>query len=49
VGGAYPYFVACVLRRRHPFLSGEEGRASLEVVLAAYRSIRERRWVELPL
>jgi predicted dehydrogenase len=32
-----------------PFPSGEEGRASLEVILAAFRSSSERRTVSLPL
>lgn len=49
VGGAYPYFVRCILQNERPFLSGEEGRASLEVMLAAYESIRTGGWVELPL
>lgn len=49
VGGAYPYFVQCILANRQPFVSGEEGRATLEVVLAAYRSAEEGQWVDLPL
>ena len=49
VGGAYPYFVQCILANRRPLCSGEEGRATLEVVLAAYRSAEQGRWVELPL
>lgn len=48
-GGAYPYFVDCLLRKTPPAVSGEEGRASLEVILAAYESVRIGGWVELPL
>lgn len=46
--GAYPYFTQCILSQQPPFISGEEGRATLEVVLAAYESIRTERWVDLP-
>ena len=46
-GGAYPYFMQCILTNRQPFVSGEEGRAALAVVLAAYRSAQEGRWVAL--
>ena len=47
-GGAYPYFIDCLLHKTPPCVSGEEGRASLEVILAAYESIRRNEWVELP-
>lgn len=47
-GGAYPYFVRCIAQRIPPFVSGEEGRSTLEVILAVYRSIADRCWVELP-
>ena len=49
VGSAYAYFIDCILNDREPFVSGEEGRATLEVILAAYESIRTGGWVELPL
>ncbi len=48
-GGAYAYFVRCILTGTRPFVSGEEGRKSLETVLAAYESARTGRWVTLPL
>ena len=48
-GGAYPYFARCIRNRIAPFVSGEEGRASLEVILAAYESVRRGGWVTLPL
>ena len=46
-GGAYPYFTRCIQEGTEPFVSGQEGRASLEIVLAAYESIRRGGWVEL--
>ncbi len=49
LGGPYAYFARCIAQGRQPFISGEEGRASLEVVLAAYESMRRGRWVALPL
>ncbi len=49
VGGAYPYFAECVLTGTPPFVSGEEGRATLEVILGAYESMRTGGWVDLPL
>jgi len=48
LGGAYPYFVRCIRRRRKPAVSGEEGRATLQILLAAYESARRGRWVDLP-
>jgi predicted dehydrogenase len=47
--GPFQYFIDCILKSEKPFVSGEEGRASLEVVLAAYISMREGRFVALPL
>ena len=47
LGGAYPYFAQCILTNRKPFVSGEEGRAALEIVLAAYRSARDGGWVDV--
>jgi predicted dehydrogenase len=49
LGGPYAYFTRCIAQGRAPFLSGEEGRASLEVILAAYASLRSGEWVRLPL
>lgn len=48
-GGAYPYFARCIQEHLTPFVSGEEGRASLEIILAAYESIRQGGWITLPL
>ena len=49
LSGAYPYFVRCIASGTKPFIGGEEGRATLEVVLGAYESARRGEWVELPL
>ena len=45
----FHYFVDCIKKGIKPFVSGEEGRASLEVILAAYKSAQEGKWVKLPL
>ncbi len=42
-------FFECLLRDEEALVSGQDGRRSLEVALAAERSIRERSPVELPL
>lgn len=47
VGGAYPSFVRCILENRRPVCPGEDGRSTLAVVLAAYRSAEEGRWVDV--
>ena len=47
--GAYQHFTRCIQNDTTPFVTGEDGRASLEVILAAYESIRTGRWVTLPL
>jgi predicted dehydrogenase len=43
------HFFDCVLEDKQPLVSGEDGRRSLEVMLAAERSIAEGRIVTLPL
>jgi predicted dehydrogenase len=43
------YFFNCVLNDQPPSPSGEDGRRSLEVMLAAERSIAEGRIISLPL
>jgi len=48
-GGPYAYFLHCVQTGEKPFVSGEEGGASLEVILAAYESARTHSVVRLPL
>ncbi|MFB3896631.1 MAG: Gfo/Idh/MocA family protein [bacterium] len=48
-GTPYQYFVNCIEKREKPFVSGEEGAKSLEVILAAYKSSHEKKFVKLPL
>jgi len=42
-------FCQSIMKDKDPSVSGEDGLKSLEVVLAAYKSTKERRWVSLPL
>jgi predicted dehydrogenase len=42
-------FCASILSDTDPPVTGEDGYKSLEIVLAAYLSVRERRWIDLPL
>jgi predicted dehydrogenase len=44
----FAHFVECVARDRTPIVTGEDGRAVLEIVLAAYASAGQGRRVELP-
>lgn len=42
-------FCDCIIEDGNPSIDGEDGIRSLEIVLAAYKSSKERRWVSLPL
>ena len=46
--GEMAHFVDCVLRDGKPLVTGEDGRAVLEVVFAAYESARTGGKVALP-
>jgi predicted dehydrogenase len=46
--GEMAHFVDCVQNDRQPLVTGEDGRAVLEVIFAAYESAREGRKVALP-
>lgn len=48
-GTPFQYFLDCIEKGEEPFISGEEGKKSLEVILAAYESGAARRIVNLPL
>ena len=48
-GGAYPYFARCIRQGIEPEASGAAGCRTLEVILAAYASMRTGGWVTLPL
>lgn len=43
----FHYFINCIRKGERPSVSGEESRRTLEVILAAYRSAREKRWVKI--
>jgi predicted dehydrogenase len=43
------HFVACVRDDRPPRITGEDGRAALEIVMAAYASAGQGRTISLPL
>ncbi|MBI2093659.1 MAG: Gfo/Idh/MocA family oxidoreductase [Candidatus Omnitrophica bacterium] len=47
-GGAYSCFIQCVQEGKAAAVSGEDARASLEVILAAYASVKSGGWIELP-
>jgi len=41
--------IGVIREGKQPAVDGREGRKSVEIILAIYKSWRERRWVELPL
>ena len=43
----FAHWVFCIQNDKEPASSGEEGRASLEIILAGYQSSAERRFVDL--
>lgn len=43
----FAHWVDCIQHDHHPVTTGEEGRASLEIILAGYQSSAERRFVDL--
>jgi predicted dehydrogenase len=49
MAGAIVHLLECLERGERPLTDGAEGRASLELVEAAYRSLREGRAIRLPL
>ena len=46
--GEMEHFVDCVRNNKEPFVTGEDARAVLEVIFAAYESTHTGRKVELP-
>jgi len=46
-GGACGYFIHCIQNKETPFISGEEGLRSLEIILNTYRASKEGRPVAL--
>ena len=44
---AVHYFIDCVIGKKKPFVSGEEGRATMAVINAAYESNAKGKWVKV--
>jgi len=44
---AIHYFIDCVEKKEAPFVSGEEGKETIKVILAAYESSKTGRWVKV--
>jgi len=44
---AVHYFIDCVIKGEKPFVSGEEGRETIKVILAAYESNKIGQWVKI--
>ncbi|MFC1590075.1 Gfo/Idh/MocA family protein [Candidatus Omnitrophota bacterium] len=44
---AVHYFLDCVEKKEPPFVSGEEGRETIKVILAAYESAKTGKWVKV--
>jgi len=42
-------FCQSILKDKKPSVTGQDGLKALEVVLAAYKSAKERKWINLPL
>lgn len=44
---AVHYFIDCVTEGKKPFVCGEEGRETIKVILAAYESDKQGKWVKI--
>jgi predicted dehydrogenase len=44
---AMHYFIKCIVEKQKPFVSGEEGKATIDVILAAYKSAESGKWVDI--
>ncbi len=44
---AVHYFIDCVIEGKKPFISGEEGKETIKVILAAYESKKTGKWVKI--
>ncbi len=45
----YRDFCESLIADRDPYITGEEGRSAVEIILAIYKSALEKRWIELPM
>jgi len=41
------HFVDCIIGDKEPFITGEDGKAALKIVLAAYQSAKTHKWIEI--
>ncbi len=44
---AVHYFIDCIQKKRKPFVSGQEGKETLKVILAAYKSNKRGKWMKI--
>jgi len=44
---AVHYFINCVIEKKRPFVSGEEGRETMRIINAAYESNEAGKWVKV--
>lgn len=44
---AVHYFIDCVIEKKRPFVSGEEGRETIRIINAAYESNESGKWVKV--
>ncbi len=44
---AVHYFIDCIQKRQKPFVSGQEGKETLKLILAAYESNKKGGWVKV--
>jgi len=41
------HFIDCIVNKQKPFVTGEDGLITLKIIKEAYRSIEEKRWIEI--
>ena len=44
---AVHYFIDCIQQKQKPFVSGQEGKETLKLILAAYESNKKGKWVKI--
>ncbi|MEA3560506.1 MAG: Gfo/Idh/MocA family oxidoreductase [Candidatus Omnitrophota bacterium] len=44
---AVHYFIDCIQQKQKPFVSGQEGKETLKLILAAYESSKKGKWVKV--
>ena len=46
-GGEIDYFIDCIIKKKQPIVNEEDGLKSLKIIEAAYRSVKEKRWIKV--